>query len=271
MTRIPLPTPTLAPLGLGLLALCLAQAATGPARASTTHPLDPLSFEEHWILLDVLAAADHFDAVTRFSGVSLVEPPKDKVWSWQPGSRAPRSAQAVVRQGDATFEAVVDLAARKLTSWTELRGVQPAFLQEELFTMVGDVLQHPEFLAGLRRRGYDDLTFIDCVGIPPGSFGTAEERGRRIAHVGCTDNHGVSNTWTREIDGLTAVVDMSSREILRVVDEGGERLPAVSAEYTGPAIGPPREGTSPVRFAQPGGPGFTLDGNLVGGSAGAST
>ena len=250
-------------LGSALILLACFNGPAAFARSEAGHPLDPLSFEEHWAVLDVLAEAGHFDSDTRFSGVSLVEPPKDKVWSWRPGGEPHRSAHAVVRQGDVTFEAVVDLGARRLTSWTELRGVQPAFLQEELFTMVGEVLQHPDFLAGLRRRGYEDLTFVDCVGIPPGTFGTAEERGRRIAHVRCTDNHGVSNTWPREIPGLTAVVDMSSREILRVVDEGGERLPAVSAEYTGAAVGPPREGTSPVRFIQPGGRGFTLDGHLV--------
>ena len=41
------------------------------------------------------------------------------------------------------------------------------------------------------------------VTIPPGYFGTEEQRGRRVGHVTCNDARGVRNSWSRQIGGLT--------------------------------------------------------------------
>ena len=40
------------------------------------HPLDPLSWQEYWTVLEVLQEADHLDGKTRFSMVNLKEPPR---------------------------------------------------------------------------------------------------------------------------------------------------------------------------------------------------
>ena len=48
-----------------------------PAAAQKVeHPLDPLSFQEYWAVLEVLRDAGHLDAETRFSIVNLREPPQ---------------------------------------------------------------------------------------------------------------------------------------------------------------------------------------------------
>jgi primary-amine oxidase len=256
---------------LAALAACLPVAfclLVPSAASAAVHPLDPLDASEHWTVLEVLRDRGHLDADTRFSGVTLADPPKDEVWSWAPGDGAgSRSAIAVVRQGNRSFEALIDLGARRLVSWSPISGVQPAFLQEELFSMVGEVLSHPDFLAGLARRGYEEahLALLDCFGLPPGTLGTPEEHGRRLAHVRCSDPRGVTNSWPREIPGLTAVVDLGAREVVRVVDELGPVSPVsqVSAEYSGAAAGPPRDDTSPMRVVQPAGRGFRLDGHRV--------
>ena len=62
------------------------------------HPLDPLSWQEYWAVLEVLQETGHLDKETRFSQVTLQEPSKDLVWKWSPGDSFPRSAFAVVRQ-----------------------------------------------------------------------------------------------------------------------------------------------------------------------------
>ena len=159
------------------------------------HPLDPLGWQEHWTVLEVLADAGHLDAETEFSRVQLREPDKAGVWNWQPGDAISRTAFAVVRQGARSYEAVIDIPGRRLTSWTELTGAQPMWLGREFGSGTAKVKEHPEFIAAMERRGITDLTFIDCIAIPPGYFGTAEQRGRRVGYVYCTDPHGREEAW----------------------------------------------------------------------------
>ncbi len=227
------------------------------------HPLDPLNWQEYWTVLEVLREVGHLDSKTRFSMVNLKEPAKDLVRQWSPGERIPRSAYALVRQGKKSFETVVDLAERSLLSWEELEGAQPNWLGEEFRNIVSDVKKHPDFIAAMARRGIDDLTFIDCFVMPAGYFGTDEQRGRRIGHVVSHDSRGVRNTFTRQIEGLTVVVDLIEGEILRVVDEGVVRIPTVSADYDAASIGPTRPVPGPIQVNRPQGQGFTLNGYQV--------
>lgn len=229
------------------------------AAGAGTHPLDPLDFKEYWTALEVLHSADKLDEQTRFSQLSLREPAKRDVLRWRPGDAIPRLAYALVHQGREAFEAVVDLRARKLVSWDALKDVQPNWLGEEFGKVVGEVLKHPDFVAGLKKRGIADTLFLDCFTIPPGYYGTEEERGRRIGHVRCQDVRGVRNTWMREVEGLTAVVDLDKETVLRVVDEGATPPAPTEAEYhrePGDAI---REIPGPLRVSQPLGPGFEID------------
>ena len=49
------------------------------------HPLDPLSFQEYWTVLQVLRDGGHLSQETRFSLANLHDPLKDLVWNWSPG------------------------------------------------------------------------------------------------------------------------------------------------------------------------------------------
>ncbi|MBI3049627.1 MAG: tyramine oxidase [Acidobacteria bacterium] len=245
------------------LALALSVAVTPVAAQNVQHPLDPLSFQEYWAVLEVLQDTGHLNAETRFSIVNLRQPDKDMVWNWARGRDFPRQAFAVVRQGADAYEAVVDVRQRRLVSWTRLEGVQPNWLDEEFRLMEKEVKSHPDFIAAMKKRGITDLTFYRCRGGPPGYFGTDEQRGRRIAHVQCSDTRGVRNTWPRQITGLTAVVDLNAKQVLRVVDEGVIPVTRAVADYDPTSIGPAREVPSPIRIDQPLGPGFRLDGHVV--------
>ena len=144
------------------------------------HPLDPLGWQEYWTVLEVLKEAGHLDSETRFSRLQLHEPDKSLVWNWKSGNDFPRSAFAVVRDGPRTYEAVIDISARRLTSWSELTGAQPQWLDEEFGSGAAQVKENPEFIAAMERRGITDLMFVECHAIPPGYFGTPGQQGRRI-------------------------------------------------------------------------------------------
>jgi primary-amine oxidase len=238
-------------------------AAAPVAAQKVEHPLDPLNFQEYWTVLEVLQTAGHLNGETRFSIVKLREPGKEVVWGWSKGKESPREAFAVVRQAADAYEAVVDLKQRKLVSWTKLVDVQPSWLDQEFKALEKEVKTHPDFIAAMKKRGVTDFTFLRCSGLPPGYFDTDEQRGRRIAHVQCSDMRGVRNTYPRQISGLTAVVDINAKRVLRIVDEGVIPVTKAVADYDPASIGKARDVPSPMRVDQPLGPGFQVDGHVV--------
>jgi primary-amine oxidase len=258
-----LPTPLSSRRGRSAwLALALCFVSHPAAAQRVAHPLDPLNFQEHWTVLEVLQEAGRLDGDTRFSIVNLQEPDKSLVWSWSGGTDFPRAAFALVRQGRDTFEAVVDVRQRRLVSWTPLRDAQPNWLTEEFQAMEGDIKKHPAFVEAMKKRGISDMTFVTCTAIPPGYFATDEQRGRRVAHVVCEEPRGFRNAWTRGISGLTVVIDLNAKEVLRVVDEGAVPLATTRADYD-PASILARPAASPLRVDQALGPGFRIDGRVV--------
>ena len=248
-------------LPLRAIVLVAVMAAAGAHAAD--HPLDPLSYQEIWRALELIRDAGHMDRETRFSQLTLHEPPKGDVQAWRPGAAMPRMAYAVVRQGNDAFEAMVDLAGDRVAAWSPLAGVQPNWSGDEYEAVVDKVLEHPDFLDGLKARGITDTTFLSCNTGPPGYFGTEEERGRRIGNVRCAEPRGVRNDWTRRVEGLSAVVDLESEEVLRVVDDGPVPISATEADFDRTTLKRPREIPGPLETRQPLGPGFEFDGNLV--------
>lgn len=251
----------------GALTLIVLVLTASPVFAQARHPLDPLSWEEHWVILEVLHAAGHYNDSTGIALVTLDEPPKAPVWAWRSDEPSappvPRHARAVVKQQARTFEAVIDVVAERLVSWEEQPGAQANWLDSDFGTAIDEVKKHPDFVAAMARRGITDFTFIDCGGGPPGYFALPEEEGRRVSYVGCVDERRVRNTWPRNIEGLTVVVDVNERTVLRVVDEGVVPVPSTRAEYFEDVIGPLRSSTHPIDIAQPLGPSFVLDGHQL--------
>ena len=120
---------TLAVLGLGLVVvLC----AGGVARAQGA-PLDALTAGEIATTFRVIEASERFPAGAFFPIVSLNEPPKAEVLGWSPGRSFRREAFAQVydRRANRLFEAVVDLRTKRLLSFVERPGAQPAVFADE--------------------------------------------------------------------------------------------------------------------------------------------
>jgi primary-amine oxidase len=241
--------------------LCILLGA--PAAAQVSHPLDPMTWQEHWTLVEVLREAGHYNDSTVVPLVALHEPVKSLVWGWRRGQPIPRAAHVVLKQQARTFEAVVDLAGRRLVSHREVPGAQPNWLRGEFTAMESDVKEHPEFIAAMRRRGITDFTFIDCGAGPPGYFGLPEEEGRRVAYGSCNDARQVRNTWTRQIEGLVFVYDMNEKRVMRVIDDGVIPVPRTVADYDEASLGTPWAPLPPITITRPAGHGFQLQGHEV--------
>jgi primary-amine oxidase len=141
------------------------------------------------------------------------------VWAWKTGQSFKRLAEVRLKQVPKAVEALVDIQARKVLSWTVREGVQPAWLVEEFLGGPGrTVLKDPKFLEALKKRGIDNPAVLNCRAMPRGTFEEERFKGRRIAMVRCDPVNGIRNLFVRRIEGLTAIIDVNSYEVIEVDD-----------------------------------------------------
>jgi len=240
----------------------LAMFATPAAGQTAKHPLDGLTASEYWSAYEVLQASGKVDQKTRYPRIQLKEPPKEEVLAWKLGQPMRREAFMVVKQGAQAFEAVVDVNGKRLISWTEVKGVEPNFINEEQGEMDGLVKENAELQAALKRRGITDLGTVGCAGYD-GYFGTPEEQAHRLFRVLCFKQYGPLEDWNLPIEGLTILWDRNEKKVLRVMDTGIVPLAQPPANYDLASVGPLRAPLPPMKVEQPMGPGFRLDGQSV--------
>ena len=242
-------------LWLSLPALALEQAQ---------HPLDPLSELELLTAVSVLQAEGHVAAATRFVSISLDPPAKEAVLAWEPDMEPTRRAFVVLKQGTRTFEARVDLAAKRLDDWREVPGAMSSILLTEEWISAREVVKsHPAWRLALEKRGLAQAEDVVCVPMTVGRFRDPEVEGRRLVKVVCFDGRGARNFWTRPIEGLVATVDLEERRVIAIHDSGPIPIPGVGGDLGRDAVGKIRSSLPPFRQTRPMGAGFRVDGHLV--------
>jgi primary-amine oxidase len=242
----------------------------GTQHALAGHPLDPLTAAEVARAASVVRADNAFAAQSsrcRFITIALQEPPKDAVLAWESGGPLPaREAEVVILDSERaeTIEAVVEVASGAVTAWKVRTGVQPMAVVKELMEAEEVLRLHPEFQAALARRGVTDPAQIQVDAWPAGHFGRDEESERRLARgVAFVKPSPGDNEWAHPVDGVIALVDLSTLEVLRVEDHGVVPVPPESGNFGVAAAGELRTDIAPLEITQPNGPGFTVDGRVV--------
>ena len=127
---------------------------------SGTHPLDGLGTADYWTVYDALQAAGHLTPETKFTSVLLHPPEKSAVLAWSPGQPVPRVADVVLLREGRSYTARVDIAARRVAMFAELKGAQSAFLASEMFGADSYIKQDTRVIEALRKRGITDLRKI---------------------------------------------------------------------------------------------------------------
>lgn len=243
--------------------LCLVASVWLPAQPQPpAHPLDALQAAEYWTVQEVLQQSGRMNDNTAYASVLLHEPPKDQVIAWKTGRPFSREADAYLFRKGQVIEARVDLNTRQLESWKEIPGVQAPMMAGEFRGLGALVKQDPRVRDALAKRGYKDLTTVDCMPLPLGYFAIPEQESRRIMVGGCSDSRRAYHSWGRSIEGLHVTVDAVAKKVLNVVDSGPVPVSASPINFEeAPAIA--RAGTTPLTVAQPLGPGFQLSGGEV--------
>ncbi len=235
----------------------------------STHPLDPLTAHEIRAVTGLLRGEGAVTDAFRFCSIELVEPPKEQMLAWTPGVAIPRTALAVLwdRSTHRTFEAVVDVLAGSVLSLTHIPGVIPNITLEEVAECEAALRRHPAIVSALAARGISDLDLILFdVWTHAGVFVAPEHAERRLAWVEAWRRASPSgNPYAHPVSHLRVVVDLSTMEVLDIIDPGPLGVAPVMGEY-GPGLVPglvEREDRKPLEIVQLEGPGFVLSGHSL--------
>ena len=262
--------------------------------ASVLHPLDPLTPQEMERTVEILRQsgptlpASGFPAPpppsarggpigdrgpmtrlgprARFVKVELHEPSKEAVLGYRNEMPFEREAFASVLDAATgqTYEAVVSLTQRKVSSYRHIPGVQPSLMMDE-FTECETMLRNdPEFQAALRLRGVTDFSLVQIDTWSAGFYGADEERSRRVVrpliYISAEPD---DNFYARPVEGLLAVVDLNEMKVVRIEDCGVVPVPTEAGDYAAKYIRAFRSGLKPLDIVQPEGPSFTVCGHEV--------
>ena len=185
-----------------------------------THPMDALTIPEVLAAVDALKTAGVADDNTRYPMIRLKEAPKSEVLAWQPGQAFSRTAFVIMRQGGVTSEAEIDLAQGQVMSHEEIPGVQPNIMLEE-WRLASDLTKADKrWQDAMRKRGLKDVDKIFCAPTAAGYLPEPGFAGRRLFRVPCYNTGSAGYAWGLPVEGVTAVVDTDTREVLSVTDSG---------------------------------------------------
>ena len=216
-----LPVPAPAPAAAAASAPAAA-ASAAPARpvaaAPPGHPLDGLTAAEFSAVVKLLQDAKLADDKRFFPLIELFEPDKAAVLAWQPGDPLQRRAYVNFKGPQGTQEALVNLSTAKVEKVGRLSS-EPMVMLEEFMGSMNLALADPGFVAGLALRGFKPAD-VFCLPLTAGDFLQQAEKGKRLMKVPSYQNPTGSNFYAKPIEGLLAEVDLNSRKVARILDEG---------------------------------------------------
>jgi len=157
---------------------------------TASHPLDGLSTADYWTVYDALKASGHLTPETMFASVLLHAPAKSAVLAWQPGKPFAHEADVVLYREGKSYTARVDLFAKKVLAFEELKGAQAPFVTSELFGS-DYVKKDQRVIDALAKRGITDLRTVDCGAEPVAYRAVPEQATARIGFGTCSQSHGV--------------------------------------------------------------------------------
>ena len=230
------------------------------------HPLTPLTPEEISAAVAIIRQEKSLESSFRFATVTLNEPAKATVLSFQPGYEIEREAFVILLDNATakTYEAVVSLGSGTLKSWEHIPGVQPSIMLDEFVECEAAVKASQEFRDAIAKRGITDPDLVMVDPWSAGNYGIAEEEGVRLSRALCWGKaNPTDNGYARPIEGVIPVVDLNKMEVIRVEDYGVVPLPPKDGNYTPEYVKDYRQDLKPLEIVQPEGPSFSVNGHEI--------
>ncbi|MCX6044345.1 MAG: primary-amine oxidase [Chloroflexi bacterium] len=229
------------------------------AGSTTRHPLTPLTKDEMAQAVALLKTKKLINDKSRFAEISLQEPDKASILSWQPGVTLPRQVFIVTleQKTGRVFEGVVDISNRKVIRWTEKPGVQPYMLLDEEDIVDQLVKADPRWRAAMRKRGITDFDNVQVDVWAAGYFALPGQDGLRLYRTPAYYYKNSTNPYSRPIENLMALIDINARRVIDVIDDGVVPVPD-SADFAEDDGESQRNPLKPLNATMPDGVSFKV-------------
>ncbi len=247
-------------------------APTPTIAIGATHPLDPLSAQEITRATQIIQGHFSWGADLRVETIDLEEPEKASVRAHVAGATFLRIARFnVYRRGVmGVWQGRADLETGAVLSETFRPEARAMVAFEEVLLIERTVKADPRFRAALDRRGL--LAEVEQMCIDPwtvGEFGYAIEQGRRVLNCFVwMRTFPLDNYYAHPVEGLHALIDLSTLEVLRVDDHfeaAGDYVPVprTPLNFDADLLTEFRAPSARLDVVQPEGPGYRVAGNHV--------
>ncbi len=246
--------------------------APPPGAGPFRHPLDPLSSHEISRAAAIIRLEFDWGDALRVETIDLDEPSKEIVRSYLPGAPVARVAQFnIYRIGVmGVWQGRIDLESGEIISKSFREDARAMVALEEVLLIEKTVKEDSRFQEALRRRGLIDKLELMCVDPwTVGDFGHDIEKGRRVLNCFVwMRTFPLDNYYAHPVEGLHALIDLSTLEILEVVDHfagTGDYVPVPRAprNFDSAILTEFRAPSAPLDVVQPAGPGYRVEGNKV--------
>ena len=194
--------------------------------AINLHPLDPLSAQE---LKDIVSHARNvwkLDHRHLFAMVQLHEPSKEIVNNWKDSDPVQRAAKITLWNSSTStvIEAVITVEGKEI-SFTEILGAKSPILSTESEKAIKAAKADKRIIAALKDRGVEDINQVHMETWPIGAQIPKElDDGRRLIWTPMWQRPTeFANLYAHPINGLHAIVDLDSGEVVSV--ENTEIIP----------------------------------------------
>jgi len=191
-----------------------------------SHPLDPLNAQE---LRDVVEHARNvwkLDHRHLFAMVQLHEPSKEIINNWKNSDPIERAAKITLWNSatSTVIEAVMTVEGKEV-SFTEIPGAKSPILSTESEKAIKAAKADKRIIAALKDRGVEDINQVHMETWPIGAQIPKElDDGRRLIWTPMWQRPTeFANLYAHPINGLHAIVDLDSGEVVSV--ENTEIIP----------------------------------------------
>ena len=190
------------------------------------HPLDPLSVNE---LKEVVKHARNLwklDHRHLFAMVQLHEPSKEVINNWKSSDPVERAAKITLWNSatSTVIEAVITVEGKEI-SFTEIPGAKAPILSTESEKAIKAAKADKRIIAALKDRGVEDVNQVHMETWPIGAQIPKDlDDGRRLIWTPMWQRPtDFANLYAHPINGLHAIVDLDSGEVVTV--ENTEIIP----------------------------------------------
>lgn len=243
-----------------------------PPATMATHPLDPLTTAE--LAQASMIIRDHYRIGDRLrvETIDIAEPDKAVVRGFVAGTPFDRVARYNVfeRGRLGVWQGRIDLHAGTIVAERFDEEARAMVAVEEVLEIEKAVRADPRFRAALKRRGL--LEEVESMCVDPwtvGEFGHDIEKGRRVLNCFIWMRmFPLDNFYAHPVEGLHALVDLGTLEILQVEDHfeaDGDHVPVprTPLNYDADLLTAFRPPSSRLDVVQPDGAGFKVKGRQV--------